>query len=80
MDDDERRDILAGRTERWQDSDREPKKFFECGQCGHYHAIDLPGFVDCRDDSSRFTCDALDELYGPRGWIEVDAPEADNDE
>lgn len=52
-------------------------KFFECGQCGHFHAVDLPGWVDCRDDLHRFTADQLDERFGSDGWQEVDYPDPD---
>lgn len=45
--------------------------FVECGQCGHWHSRDLPGPVDCRDDSHRFTSDELDEHYGPAKWEEI---------
>ncbi len=43
-----------------------PPVFEECGQCGHYHQEGFTG--DCRDDSERFTCEQLDDQYGPNGW------------
>ena len=40
----------------------------ECGQCGHWHAEDLPGHIDCRDDAHRFTSDELDAHHGVDNW------------
>ncbi len=45
--------------------------FIECGQCGHWHARELPGSVDCRDDAHRFPLDDLDHHYGSAGWEEI---------
>lgn len=42
--------------------------FFECGQCGHLHAIDLPWWIDCRDDKHRFSFDQLDARFGANGY------------
>lgn len=44
--------------------------FAECGSCGHYHPMNFSG--DCRDDDNRFTSEALDKKYGPKGWTEID--------
>ena len=51
-----------------------PKKpvFFACGCCGGWHAQELPGSVDCRDDRHRFASDEIDEHYGPLGWEEIE--------
>ena len=53
--------------------------FFECGQCGHYHSIDLPNDVDCRNDSTRFTLDQLEETYGQDGFDYVTIEDMDQD-
>ena len=44
--------------------------FYECGICSHCHPWDWDG--DCREDAFRFTCDALDDRYGPLGYVLVD--------
>ena len=54
--------------------------FFECGQCGHWHARDLPGNVDCRADAHRFTLDELDEHYGAGRWEEITLDEQEADD
>lgn len=49
-------------------------EYYECGCCGHMHHIDRPGWIDCRDDATRFTCNQLDALHGENGWLEIDDP------
>ena len=48
-------------------------QYYLCGICGHYHAVEWNG--DCREDAARFTCDQLDDKFGPFGWAETDMPE-----
>jgi hypothetical protein len=55
-------------------------KFYACGCCGGYHNINLPDWVDCRDDSNRFTAEQLDDLYGVGLWEEVQDPHIDETE
>ena len=45
--------------------------FFDCPQCGGLHNMTLPGNVDCRDDSERFTPDEVDTVFGAWGWETV---------
>lgn len=47
-----------------------PPFFYKCGGCGHYHPLKWAG--DCRNDSMRLTGQALDERYGPEGWVVAD--------
>jgi hypothetical protein len=55
--------------------------FFDCGQCGHWHARDLPGFVDCRADEHRFSTSELDDHYGvERAWQVIDLEEQEDGE
>lgn len=73
MDDDERRDIAAGRAERWQDADREmpePVAYYWAA----YSGTTLKGWTPI-GGSGRFSTDELDELHGHDGWIAVDPPE-----
>jgi|HubBroStandDraft_4_1064222.scaffolds.fasta_scaffold00027_47 hypothetical protein len=53
---------------------REGPRFFECGCCGHMHSPDFWG--DCRQDSERFTCMELDEVFGENAWEEVEQESA----
>lgn len=41
-------------------------KYYECDICGHNHPWDFNG--DCRDDSNRFTDEALDAKHGAHGY------------
>lgn len=50
---------------------RKGRTYFECGQCGHYHAVDLDPNIDCRDDAHRFTFDQLDAKHGAEKWEEI---------
>lgn len=50
-------------------------KFYRCGICDCYHAIDWDG--DCREDAARFTPDELDAKYGVLGWEEVPMPDSE---
>jgi hypothetical protein len=50
-------------------------RFFECGVCGSLHAAGTPWWVDCRDDSRRFTIEELDSHYGADQWREVEVEE-----
>jgi hypothetical protein len=47
-------------------------QFFRCGACDHWHALDLPGTTDCRDDARRFTTDELDDKYPDMTWEQFD--------
>ena len=78
MDDDERKDIRAGRTERWQDSQQD---LFE--PVPYYWALGL-GSASIRgwsplDGPGRFSTNELDAKHGEAGWTAVDRPEVEDD-
>jgi len=50
-------------------------RFYHCGCCEQYHAVEFDG--DCRDDSARFNPEDLDEQYGDHGWEEIDQEDLD---
>ena len=70
MDDDERKDIRAGRAERWQDSMRDEQVPYYWVN-GAWHRAD-------GTDKALYSDADLENMHGDLGWTEVDAPEEDN--
>src|SRR3990167_2892479 len=48
---------------------RDPRPFYDCGGCGHYHPLGWTGA--CQDNAQRFTSAQLDHLWGVNGWEDV---------
>ena len=77
MDDDERKDIRAGRAERWQDSMRDelPVPYYLRAEL--WRDAELWRRADGTPNGP-YTRQELNAKHGRHGWTEVDLPEEDN--